>query len=323
MLLRENTLSALHAANVRVGASELLDWIENGPPPTPEPRPSESPRRVRLTTSVSLPAMRPPKLATLRSSPASSKASAPQLVRHNSAKRSPSHKLIRAVEPATRTDQMGRRAREQLNQSVAEHVGLDTNNPWRYSARLSQMSEVVYVARRAMARRREVRNALQKATEQRRVPTPQFAAQRDLPESPSLPAVPTPSHRLGLGSSISYWAPATTSAKHPSYMYHEPGQRVRESLLILEELRSKSKTKALARRRAMELRHVHDVHGASVRCKTDHEMRILNGAARSLQHSWQQREEGRHARKTQEDLIEQQRQTRLTKRSLTGRLLHA
>jgi hypothetical protein len=81
---------------------------------------------------------------------------------------------------------------------------------------------------------RAVRLAVERMTSTARVSTPQYAARRELPSSsePQLSVQmeqPPPSY--------GWQPPSDLDPDLDGYFYHEPGQRVRESLLTLEEWR--------------------------------------------------------------------------------------
>ena len=101
------------------------------------------------------------------------------------------------------------------------------------------------------------------------MPTPQFAARRDLPPTNELPEPPPiQDEAAALSAPLKYWAPSSASAKCPSYMFHEPGPEVRESLAILEEMRWPGGRKRL------ETRHAEEVVKASMRHQVEEEKRL-------------------------------------------------
>ena len=104
-------------------------------------------------------------------------------------------------------------------------------------------------SRLAFGRRCQLTDAVDALLSEARLPTPQFAARRELPprNARTYPTVP-------LEEPGSYgWQPPKAD-RLEGYIYHEPGQRVRESLLMLEEWRRAGITGAAAasgrRRRA-------------------------------------------------------------------------
>ena len=54
--------------------------------------------------------------------------------------------------------------------------------------------------------------------------------------------------------SLRYFCPPGAKAKLPSYIYHEPGERVRESLATLAEERARGRRDALQRRHRDEVK---------------------------------------------------------------------
>ena len=86
----------------------------------------------------------------------------------------------------------------------------------------------------AMGRQRQYLDAVDEMLEVLRVPTPEFARSGQLPPlslatQPNVPSCLPPSYG---------WQPPNAHEKLESYMYHEPGDRVRESLKILAEWRA-------------------------------------------------------------------------------------
>lgn len=148
------------------------------------------------------------------------------------------------------------RAARQARQASAAGLGLDTTSAWRYAGKLTSQAEVAHVARRALARRQALREALAKNLDRDRLDTPLWAAHRD---QPNVGAVSSASFELPSDvddetmQPLRYWAPPSAKEKMPHYMFHEPGRRVRESLLVLEELRGKGGHKRLAARHAAEV----------------------------------------------------------------------
>lgn len=176
-----------------------------------------------------------------------------------------------------------RRERSQMlaKLAVAETVGLDTSNTWRYAGKLNTAGSVANVSRRALARHRQLREALKQQLAAERVPTPQFAARRDLPPTNELPEPPPiQDEAAALSAPLKYWAPSSASAKCPSYMFHEPGPEVRESLAILEEMRWPGGRKRL------ETRHAEEVVKASMRHQVEEEKRLADGAATKVQEAY-------------------------------------
>jgi hypothetical protein len=148
------------------------------------------------------------------------------------------------------------------------------------------MGDMGNIARRALARRRQLRNALKKQLADERVPTPQFAARRELPSSGALPEPPSEEEGDSLLSALKYYAPSSASAKCPAYMFHEPGPEVRESLAILEEMRWPGG------RRRLEVRHAQEVGNATRRFEVEREKEIADKAASTVQTAFRNKSTG-------------------------------
>jgi len=87
---------------------------------------------------------------------------------------------------------------------------------------------------RTTSRQHQVREAVRLHLERARVPTPQFGARRELPQLSRQPPRLTGEEPPSYG-----WQPKGAAKKMPSdgYLYHEPGERVRTNLRILEHWR--------------------------------------------------------------------------------------
>jgi hypothetical protein len=144
----------------------------------------------------------------------------------------------------------------------------------------ASVSGVSHVSRQMLARHRQLRQALHDALEHERVPTPQFAARREIPQTVGqLPEVPPES----AAQTLRYYAPASTSAKCRSYFFHEPGERVRESLAVLAELRAKD---GGAARRRMQIRHRREVDHAQAAWELHRATGVVEAAATTVQGAW-------------------------------------
>ena len=137
-----------------------------------------------------------------------------------------------------------------------------------------------------------------------RVPTPQHAAKRELPPCAPPPSTP-PEEEEGLP--LQYWAPRAATAKLPHYMFHEPGVKLRESLLHLEEMRGPPRRgrgrrgggglgvdggRGKAERHQEEMRRAQEEAAALLAQQdADDEVEEQNGAASTVQKAWRQHAE--------------------------------
>ena len=176
------------------------------------------------------------------------------------------------------------RSKRMARMAMGDAVGLDTTHQWAYAGKLNTMSDVGNISRRALARHRQLRQALQQTLDEERVPTPQFAARRELPPRDRLPVAPPPEEALT--SALKYWAPSGAVEKCPSFMFHEPGMQVRESLAILEELRWPGGRKRL------QARHADEMEAAQQRWKVEEEKKLANDSASKVQRGWRSRGKG-------------------------------
>ena len=158
------------------------------------------------------------------------------------------------------------RAKRLARLQVEGTAGLDSSNSWRYAGRLNTMSDVGNLSRRALARHRQLKEALHRTLDDERVDTPRFAARRDLPPSAGLPEAPPPEESLH--TALKYWAPSTASKRCPSYLFHEPGIKVRESLAILEEMRWPGGRARLSSRHAAEVQRAQQTWDIEAEKKT-------------------------------------------------------
>jgi len=127
-----------------------------------------------------------------------------------------------AQSPAASGKSLWRRAKARTTQALA-----------------MEPSELAMMSEKLVGRHHQLLEAVeQHLLHEVRLPTPRQAARYGLPslsQSTSLPVIPT-----HFPSSYGWQPP--NAFKLPGYIYHEPGERVRESLLILEEWRDSLNT---------------------------------------------------------------------------------
>ena len=319
LLLRKQSLksvgTAAHSA-APPAPSDLIDWILNGPAISPRTagqeakesrskqpgyRPlfsaslqSSSPSRF-VFSSASLPSLPTrsdsfaPALARTAPAPSPERRTAQPPRRHHTLRRQTSYK---SPMPASRrlinelsASNLDRAARDAAA-TAAVGLGLDDSSKWRYAGGMvSSQAELAQTARRALARNRYIREALNRTLELERVPTPQHAARRELPP---------PSRKLEGADpfevdereilSLRYWAPPSAVKKMPHYLFHEPGPRVRQSLLVLEEMRGRGGHGRLEARHRQEVLDAREyTHDAVLQQDMD---RADKRAAATLQKSW-------------------------------------
>lgn len=182
------------------------------------------------------------------------------------------------------------RAARQAHAATATGIGLDSTSTWRYAGKLASSADLQHVARRALARRQALADAITRSLELERVDTPQHAARRDLPPPSRLPEMPSQEVADEATLQLRYWTPPSALEKMPHYVFHEPGPRVRESLLVLEELRGKG---GRGRRLRLEARHREETARARERAAMmvrDHDIDQEAGrAASTVQRAWRGR----------------------------------
>ena len=126
------------------------------------------------------------------------------------------------------------KAQQSMHKSTAQTLGLDTSSSWKYSGKLSTFPEFAKITRQAMYRHKQMLDDLEEVLALERVPTPQHAAGRELVPNLGLPEMPGEATL----HPMQYIQPSSAViARMPHYLYHEPGEKVRESLLVLEHLR--------------------------------------------------------------------------------------
>ena len=319
-LLRVQSLRAV-GQEPNAAPSDLLDWIVNGPPGTPREGEEYSDRSK-------VPGKRPLFSASLDGAPVSrydfSSTSLPTLSRRNSLGRRESFKPSRqplaaspAVQRQLRTPPAAsrtqahkapiaasrqtirdlsthtrQRAARDVAASTAVGLGLDTSNKWTVAGGMvSSKAQFAQSARRALARNRQLRERLSQALELERVPTPQHVAGRELPADSGLPPS-TEGFEVDDTDilTLRYWVPPSAAARMPHYIFHEPGHKVRESLLVLEELRGRGGPRGASRRAGLEARHRQEMRSARQYAETvvqEHDLdRVTSKAAKTVQQTW-------------------------------------
>lgn len=281
--MQNTTLSMVHSTAESCDASTLLEWILNGPPGTPEEtQDAKSPakrfvphvvasRSQRLNPSA-LPPLHSKRNQEIRPSRAE---------RQGASRRPRNHPAASNEAPIRRSlsDSRSNLSKQQIQRGSSRrsnNTALGAESAFGYSIKVEELSNLANDARQDAARRKEVRDALQATFEQNRVPTPQFAARRDLPQL-SLPDFELQPDIMGHQSP---WIPPTTSKRLENYLFHEPGPRVRESLHTLEELRGAHK------RRELEMRHREEAMRLQWRCEAEQARDVLEGAASKVQSTW-------------------------------------
>lgn len=226
---------------------DYLDWILHGPPTTPDDRPAAQRQAAghtkrRMAPSASLP-MLPSAVSRAVGSPAAPPACLPMTT---------------------------------FRPQESGYV-LSVSSSWRFANSRAAQPAIAHVSRQALAHDRALRASLRAALEQERVPTPQFAARRDLPAGAGLPR--TAEHDSG--AAMRYWAPPSSSSRLDGYMFHEPGVRVRDNLYYLEELKGRP-----ANRQRIEARHRVEVRAARARWRDEVQQHREHHAASTVQRAW-------------------------------------
>jgi hypothetical protein len=174
---------------------ELAEWISKGRPPTPDSKGMDGPHIAKQNQILAGRQRRTHQLIGSSSLP---------------------------VLPALRVRMPTRPTSADLDERRLRHLA--AANPEASERRNAMMVELGNVGRRAIARRRQLRDTLE------------------------------------------YAAPSAASAEFvSSYMFHEPGAELRESLAILEEMRNPGG------RRRLEMRHAEEVAEATRRFEIERE----------------------------------------------------
>ena len=159
----------------------------------------------------------------------------------------------------------------------------DATTAWQHAGNVAKASELSNVTKLALARFKQLKSAVSERNEEYRPPTPQFAAKRDISDlPPGFPYFPPLKKEL----SLRYFTPPGAARKLPAYIYHEPGDKVRESLAKLAEQRRSESVSQLMRKR-----HEDDISKGKLLWNRVRATEAVNDAAAVIQRAYRKVDE--------------------------------